>query len=162
VQPHEDQALRAIDDARGGITTSTAWLSVARESLSKLSSYVSKEGKSYYETLQQAIAKAAEAQKVVDTGLIEAKHEIQDLGDENAKLKVENDKFFSRKQRRIFFWVVTIWALCGVASIFLGLNPLSGLFSVSREIVRFVPFMNPFAWIRDMLQKRSAKRVVGR
>ncbi len=58
-------------------------------------------------------------------------------------------------------WIIGIgWLVLGVMSVLLGLgNPVSWSVSLGKEIVRLVPAMNLFAWLRDWLVKRRTVTV---
>lgn len=56
-----------------------------------------------------------------------------------------------------WFWIgLLTWGGLGIASVVLGaVSPLGLGFRISKEIVRFLPFMSPFAWIRDRYRRRT-------
>jgi hypothetical protein len=57
------------------------------------------------------------------------------------------------------FWIVlTVWAAAGIFAILAGLSPLSGIQRLGQEIVRLIPAMNIFSWIRDKLQARRLRK----
>lgn len=54
-------------------------------------------------------------------------------------------------------WLLISYAALGVVVVVLGvLNPFKGAVGLGSEIVRAIPIMNPFAWLRDWLQARKA------
>lgn len=68
------------------------------------------------------------------------------------------DRWYVRWGRRIekALWTIGIaWLVLGVCSVVLGLgNPLGWGVKAGKEIVRAIPGMNPFAWVRDWLLSR--------
>lgn len=57
--------------------------------------------------------------------------------------------------KRWLLWITVGWFVVGLLAVLSGLNPLGMGARVGREIVRLVPFMNPFSWIRDWLVRRT-------
>ncbi len=58
---------------------------------------------------------------------------------------------------RIFWAVVAAYVAAGIASIVFALMG-GGWPAIGKSIVRALPFMNPFTWIRDLLLRRREKK----
>ena len=56
-------------------------------------------------------------------------------------------------------WIIGVsWLVLGVAAMFLGMgNPLSWTGWLGEELVRLLPLMNPFSWVRDWIAARRAQ-----
>ena len=106
-----------------------------------------------------------------DHGAIKAR--LADVGTQLSKAKTAADENDAKLNHLRNQWYVTwgiwiekalwtiglIWLACGVLSVLAGFGPMASMgwvMAISKEIVRFVPIMNPFAWIRDYLMARKA------
>lgn len=79
----------------------------------------------------------------------------QQVADGQASYQKLDGKWYVTWGRRIekALWTIGIaWLVLGVGSVVLGLgNPLGWGVKAGKEIVRAIPGMNPFAWVRDWL-----------
>ena len=107
---------------------------------------------------QEVFVSAAAVKSALIEAQVQARQQTEVLANQRHAHELLQAKWYVVWGRRIerLLWVVGIaWLILGIASVVLGIgNPLSWTQWLGKEIVRFVPLMNPFSWLRDWINTR--------
>ena len=163
--PSGGEAQMAIGGAQTGVAGIVAHTESAQRNVEQAVPHADDVGKvSLAAAGQEHKAVLVEASKT-SASLTEAGTKVRELDDQLADSQTRyaqlEARWYVRWGRWLTraFWIVVIsWLVLGVGAIALGIgNPLGWASSLGKEIVRLLPAMNVFAWIRDWIAaKRSA------
>jgi hypothetical protein len=153
----------SLDLAHRGMAAVAAHGNSARRHIHSALPYASDVGQAHLSAALDEQWMALESLKQIDRALTNVQRGMVRMqtaaADADARVQRLENRWYVRWGRRIerAFWIITIgWLVMGVASILLGLgNPLGWGMRLSREIVRLIPLMNPFTWVRDALLRRK-------
>ena len=157
--PQVQQPIVAALDGVAGVVAHTE--SAQRHVTSALP-HADSTGKIHLRSASDEHQEVLDQAQEVRSALATTQHQIADLQSSlrqsEANLQRLDGRWYVTWGRRIEWalWIIGIgWLVLGVMSVLLGLgSPLGWGVSLGKEIVRLVPAMNVFAWLRDWLVKR--------
>lgn len=151
IESHTDAAENAVKAARQA-ASQPALVKPILDLASDQHAEVIKHAAGAKTEIHQAMVEKTQADAAAIKATGERDKVIGEWGDKYAGLEA---KWYVRWGRFIerMLWIIGIaWMALGVLSVVCGLgNPLGWAFTLSRELVRLIPAMNLFAWVRDAI-----------
>jgi hypothetical protein len=112
-------------------------------------------------TEKQGAVEAKMSQTLVENGQLKAEA-VEAVEAEQAHARAWEDRYtkldgkwyvrWGRWIEAVVFWLVVGWAAAGLASVFLGFQPLGMLQKLSGFIVHLLPLGNVWVWIEDLIK----------